>query len=68
MLEARADVLVAAIPIHNFGVPSGFKAWMDQLARPGVTFNPGGGAVRAALGQARAGDLGVGGRPALAGA
>ena len=38
---ARADVLVVAIPVHNFGVPSGFKAWMDQLARPGVTFKQG---------------------------
>lgn len=38
---SRADILVAAIPMHNFGVPSGFKAWMDQLARPGKTFSYG---------------------------
>lgn len=33
-----ADVVVVAIAMHNFGVPSGLKAWMDQVARPGRTF------------------------------
>lgn len=33
-----ADTLVIALPIYNFGVPSGFKAWFDQIARAGITF------------------------------
>lgn len=33
-----ADVLVLAIPVYNFNVPSAFKAWIDQVARAGVTF------------------------------
>ena len=34
----QADVLVVAAPMYNFGVPSGLKAWMDYIARAGVTF------------------------------
>jgi FMN-dependent NADH-azoreductase len=34
----RADVLVIGLPMYNFGVPSGFKAWIDHVARAGVTF------------------------------
>ncbi|MBV6634493.1 MAG: NAD(P)H-dependent oxidoreductase [Mameliella sp.] len=33
-----ADTLVIALPIYNFGVPSGFKAWFDQIARAGIAF------------------------------
>lgn len=33
-----ADTLVIGLPIYNFGVPSGFKAWIDLVARAGVTF------------------------------
>ena len=33
-----ADTLVIALPIYNFGVPSGLKAWFDQVARAGITF------------------------------
>ena len=33
-----ADTLVIGLPIYNFGVPSGFKAWVDLVARAGVTF------------------------------
>jgi len=33
-----ADVLLLALPMYNFGVPSAFKAWIDQVARAGVTF------------------------------
>ncbi|MBW4980972.1 NAD(P)H-dependent oxidoreductase [Mameliella sp. CS4] len=37
--EVRAaDTLVIALPIYNFGVPSGVKAWFDQIARAGITF------------------------------
>lgn len=34
----RADVIVLAVPMYNFGVPSQLKSWFDQLARAGVTF------------------------------
>lgn len=34
----EADVLVIGLPIYNFGVPAAFKAWIDQIARAGETF------------------------------
>jgi FMN-dependent NADH-azoreductase len=34
----QANVLVFGLPMYNFGVPSGLKAWMDHVARAGVTF------------------------------
>ena len=34
----RADTLVIGLPIYNFGVPAALKAWIDQVARVGVTF------------------------------
>ena len=33
-----ADTLVIGMPMYNFGVPSNFKAWIDRIARAGVTF------------------------------
>ena len=33
-----ADVIVIGLPIYNFGVPAALKAWIDQVARAGVTF------------------------------
>ena len=33
-----ADTLVIALPVHNFGMPASLKAWVDLIARPGVTF------------------------------
>ncbi len=33
-----AGVWVIATPIYNFGVPASLKAWIDQIARAGVTF------------------------------
>jgi FMN-dependent NADH-azoreductase len=33
-----ADILVLSAPMYNFGVPSVVKAWMDYVARAGVTF------------------------------
>lgn len=33
-----ADVIVLGVPIYNFGVPAALKAWMDLVARVGVTF------------------------------
>ncbi len=34
----RADTLVIALPMYNFTVPSMLKAWVDHIARAGVTF------------------------------
>lgn len=33
-----ADVLLIGLPIYNFGVPAALKAWVDLVARAGVTF------------------------------
>lgn len=33
-----ADVVVLGLPMYNFGIPSTFKAWFDNVARAGVTF------------------------------
>jgi FMN-dependent NADH-azoreductase len=33
-----ADTLVIGMPIYNFGVPASLKAWIDLVARAGVTF------------------------------
>lgn len=33
-----ADIVVVAAPMYNFGVPSTLKAWIDYVARAGVTF------------------------------
>ncbi len=35
---AAADTLVIGLPIYNSGVPAALKAWIDQVARAGVTF------------------------------
>ncbi|WP_394173734.1 FMN-dependent NADH-azoreductase [Thalassotalea litorea] len=32
------DLIVIGMPMYNFGVPSVFKAWIDRIARAGVTF------------------------------
>lgn len=34
-----ADTVVIGCPIYNFGVPAALKAWIDQIARVGVTFS-----------------------------
>jgi FMN-dependent NADH-azoreductase len=33
-----ADEYVIGVSMHNFGVPSVMKQWIDQIARAGVTF------------------------------
>lgn len=33
-----ADVILIGVPMYNFGVPSQLKAWLDRLARAGITF------------------------------
>tara|TARA_R110002124_G_scaffold9429_3_gene48208 strand:- start:6921 stop:7517 length:597 start_codon:yes stop_codon:yes gene_type:complete len=35
-----ADAVVIAAPMHNFGIASSLKAWIDQVARIGRTFEP----------------------------
>lgn len=35
----NADVIVLGMPMYNFGTPSVFKAWIDRVARTGVTFS-----------------------------
>ena len=34
----QADEYVIGTPMHNFGVPSVLKLWIDQIARVGRTF------------------------------
>jgi len=34
-----ADTIVLGVPLYNFGIPSNLKAWIDHVARAGVTFN-----------------------------
>ncbi|MEO0379143.1 MAG: NAD(P)H-dependent oxidoreductase [Pseudomonadota bacterium] len=33
-----ADTIVIGVPVYNFGVPAALKAWVDLVARAGVTF------------------------------
>jgi FMN-dependent NADH-azoreductase len=35
----QADEFVFGVPMHNFGVPSVLKLWIDQIARAGRTFS-----------------------------
>jgi FMN-dependent NADH-azoreductase len=35
---AGVDLIVAGVPMYNFGVPSGFKAYIDNIVRVGRTF------------------------------
>jgi FMN-dependent NADH-azoreductase len=36
---SAADLLVLAVPMHNFGLPSTLKAWIDHVVRAGRTFS-----------------------------
>lgn len=33
-----SDTLIIGMPMYNFGIPSAFKAWIDRIARAGITF------------------------------
>ncbi|MEO0937859.1 MAG: NAD(P)H-dependent oxidoreductase [Pseudomonadota bacterium] len=33
-----ADTIVIGVPVYNFGVPAALKAWIDLIARAGLTF------------------------------
>ncbi len=35
----QADTIVIGLPVYNFSVPAAFKAWIDLVARAGVTFS-----------------------------
>lgn len=39
----QADEYVFGVPMHNFGVPSVLKLWIDQISRVGRTFSYAGG-------------------------
>ncbi|MBD1363669.1 FMN-dependent NADH-azoreductase [Mucilaginibacter sp. ZT4R22] len=34
----NADIIVIGAPLYNFQIPSTLKAWIDHIARAGVTF------------------------------
>jgi len=34
----EAELVVIGLPMYNFGVPTQFKSWIDNIARAGVTF------------------------------
>jgi len=34
----ESDTIVIGMPMYNFGIPSTFKAWVDRVARAGITF------------------------------
>jgi FMN-dependent NADH-azoreductase len=41
-----ADIIVIGVPLYNFGIPSVLKAWVDHIARAGVTFSYADGAPK----------------------
>ena len=45
----QADEYVIGVPMHNFGVPSVLKLWIDQIARVGRTFSYANGAPKGLL-------------------
>jgi FMN-dependent NADH-azoreductase len=46
---ALADEYVIGVPMHNFGVPSVLKLWIDQISRVGKTFSYADGAPKGLL-------------------
>jgi FMN-dependent NADH-azoreductase len=45
----QADEYVIGVPMHNFGVSSALKLWIDQIARAGKTFSYADGAPKGLL-------------------
>lgn len=35
----ETDILVISLPLHNFGIPSTVKTWLDNIMRAGHTFS-----------------------------
>ncbi|WP_299775500.1 NAD(P)H-dependent oxidoreductase [uncultured Tateyamaria sp.] len=36
----EADILVLSVSMYNFNISGAMKTWIDQIARPGLTFRP----------------------------
>lgn len=34
----NSDIIVIDVPMYNFSIPSSLKAWVDHIARAGITF------------------------------
>ncbi|SMF72787.1 FMN-dependent NADH-azoreductase [Allosphingosinicella indica] len=49
-----ADVIVVAVPMYNFGMPSTLKAWFDHVLRAKVTFQYGANGAEGLLKNKRA--------------
>ena len=49
-----ADAVVVGVPMWNFGVSAGLKAWFDLVARVGVTFSYGANGPEGKLGGRKA--------------
>jgi FMN-dependent NADH-azoreductase len=45
----KADEYVFGVPMHNFGIPSVLKLWIDQIARVGKTFSYADGTAKGLL-------------------
>jgi len=45
----QADEYVFGVPMHNFGIPSVLKLWIDQISRVGRTFSYAGGVPKGLL-------------------
>ena len=45
----EADEYIFGVPMHNFGIPSVLKLWIDQIARAGETFSYTDGAPKGLL-------------------
>jgi FMN-dependent NADH-azoreductase len=45
----QAEEYVLGVPMHNFGVPSVLKLWIDQISRAGRTFSYAGGTAKGLL-------------------
>lgn len=45
----QADEYVFGVPMHNFGIPSVLKLWIDQVVRVGKTFSYADGAPKGLL-------------------
>jgi FMN-dependent NADH-azoreductase len=44
-----SDIIVLEAPMYNFNIPSVLKAWIDHIARAGLTFKYGAGGVEGLL-------------------